>query len=105
METCPGCGVAHAQPSGDAGIEQLHNLGPTSTAWMKQAGINTVAELSALGAVAAFLQVEALGIKPSLNLLYALEGAITGKHWLEVKRHSKTALLITLDAAREPVAT
>lgn len=104
MQTCPGCGVAHLQPSADDGVEQLHGLGPASTDWLKQAGIATVGQLTAMGAVAAYIRVEALGVKPSLNLLYALEGSLTTTHWLEVKRHSKTALLLALSAAKESVS-
>ena len=103
MQTCPGCGVAHLQPSADDGVEKLHGLGPASADWLKQAGIVTVGQLAALGAATAYLRVEALGVKPSLNLLYALEGALTATHWLEVKRHSKTALLLALSAAKESV--
>lgn len=102
---CPGCGVAHAHPHGDlhGEIEHLPNLGEVSAVWLKEAGYGTLAELTTAGAVHAFLRVEAMGRKPSLNLLYALEGAIHGEHWLQVKRDCKTALLAALEAAREKV--
>jgi len=105
MQTCPGCGAVHDHPSGDDGVEQLHSLGPDSIAWLKQAGINTVAELTTLGAVVAYLRVEALDVKPGVNLLYALEAAIKGTHWLEIKRQRGTELLMSMHAARELVAT
>lgn len=34
-------------------IESLRNLGPKSSQWLRDAGINTIAELDRLGAVAA----------------------------------------------------
>jgi DNA transformation protein len=98
---CPGCGVVHVQPHAEAEVGQLQNIGEVSAAWLRDAGIHTSGELAAIGAAQAYLRVEALGVKPSLNLLYALEGAISGTHWLETKRHSKAALLLALETARE----
>lgn len=98
---CPGCGAVHSGPLGSDDIEQLPNLGPASAEWLRLAGISTFAELEAIGAVQAYLRVQKLGVRPSLNLLYAMEGAIRGSHWLEVKRQGKTELLAMLDSARE----
>jgi len=98
---CPGCGASHSHPHDESAIEALPNLGPVSAEWLKQAGVTTLAELADLGAVEAYLRVQKLGVKPSLNLLYALEGAVRGSHWLEVKRDSKTELLAKLDSVKE----
>ena len=97
---CPGCGGVHVQPHADLPIAQLPDLGAAGIGWLEQIGIRKLGELSALGAVAAYLRIEALGVAPGINLLYALEGAIAGHHWLEIKRHSKDTLLQALDAAR-----
>jgi len=98
---CPGCGGAHVYPHGEHAIEELPNLGAVSAEWLRQAGLRTLADLAAIGSVQAYRQVQQLGVKPSLNLLYALEGAIRGSHWLEVKRDSKTELLAMLDSIKE----
>lgn len=98
---CPGCGAAHAHPHDGSAIEELPNLGVVSAEWLRQAGITTLAELTALGAVEAYFRVQKLGVKPNLNLLYALEGAIRGSHWLQVKRDSKAKLLALLDSVKE----
>lgn len=98
---CPGCGADHTGPHDGDDVAQLPNLGPASAEWLRQAGIATFAELKKVGAVQAYLRVQKLGVKPSLNLLYALEGAIRGSHWLEVKRQDKTELLAMLDSVRE----
>jgi DNA transformation protein len=103
MMQCPGCGATHVHTHADAGIEQLFDA--TSAGWLEQAGIPTLAHLSAIGAIDTYLRVEALGVKPGLNLLYALDGAIRGEHWLEAKRLRKTELLLALSAARELVST
>ena len=56
--------------------DRLKNVGPKSAAWLRQVGVRTMDDLAALGAVAAFIKVKRAGFKPSLNLLYALEGAL-----------------------------
>ena len=98
---CPGCGTVHTGPHDGDDVALLPNLGPASAEWLRQAGIVSFAELKAIGAVHTYLRVQKLGVKPSLNLLYALEGAIRGSHWLEVKRQDKTELLAMLDSVRE----
>jgi DNA transformation protein and related proteins len=50
-----------------------------------------------MGSIAAFVAVERAGLGPSLNLLWALEGALTGRRWKEVVRADRTVLLLLLD--------
>ena len=69
------------------------------------AGITTLAQLTALGAVVAFARVRATGANASLNLLWSLEGAITGEHWQVVAREHRTSLLLALEQAQSPVAS
>jgi DNA transformation protein len=64
---------------------------------LRSAGIRSVAQLKRLGSVRAFLQVQANGQHPSLNLLWALEGALTGLPWREVARLERTRPLLELD--------
>lgn len=101
MNTCPGCGVAHADMHPQMPLAQLPNLGTVSAEWLAQAGLHTLADLAGIGAVEAYRRVQALGFKPSLNLLYALEGALHDEHWLQTKRHRKLDLLARLQAAKE----
>ncbi len=77
------------------------NLGPKSSAWLESAGITQLEDLQNRGAIEAFLDVEALGFKPSLNLLYALEGAISGRHWQQVRKDEGGELVLRLEMARE----
>ena len=60
---------------------QLRNIGPKSAAWLRQVGLRSADDLVAAGSVHAFLKVRRAGFKPSLNLLYALEGALLDCHW------------------------
>ncbi|MDY0021364.1 TfoX/Sxy family protein [Arenimonas caeni] len=80
---------------------KLRNIGPKSAAWLRQTGIRTHEDLVAVGALAAFVRVKRAGFKPSLNLLYALEGAILGCHWQDVPDERRNELVA---AAGEEVA-
>ena len=66
---------------------------------LANAGIVSDAQLKAMGAVAAFIAVKRAGGKPSLNLLWALEGALTNRDWKEVARRDRLSLLTQLEAA------
>jgi DNA transformation protein len=78
-------------------IAKLPNLGPKSQQMLARAGIRTLADLQALGAVAAYVQTKRSGVRASLNLLWALEGAITGLPWQDVARDHRTSLLLALE--------
>jgi DNA transformation protein len=80
-----------------ATLADLANLGPKSQAMLAAAGIDSVDRLRELGAVEAFCRVQASGARPSLNLLWALEGALTGLHWRDVARDHRTSLLLALE--------
>jgi len=53
--------------------------------------------LRELGAVRAHVQVKRRGACSSLNLLWAMEGALSGRHWQEVARHDRLRLLLELE--------
>ena len=79
----------------------LKNLGPKSQALLAAAGITTVEQFRELGAVRAFARVKAMaGNHASLNLLWALEGALTGEHWQVVAREHRLSLLLALEAVQ-----
>ena len=80
---------------------KLRNIGPKSAAWLRQTGVRTQEDLVAVGSLAAFVRVKRAGFKPSLNLLYALEGAILGCHWQEIPEERRSELVL---AAGEEVA-
>jgi DNA transformation protein len=78
-------------------IADLANLGTKSKEMLAAANIKTVAQLRKLGAVAAFARVKQKNAKASLNLLWALEGALTGLPWQTVAREHRTSLLLALE--------
>jgi DNA transformation protein len=79
-------------------IERLPNLGPRSQAMLASVGITSLAQLRKLGAVAAYAKTKQANPSASLNLLWALEGMLTGLAWQEVARRHRTSLLLALEA-------
>lgn len=77
---------------------KLRNIGPKSAAWLRQVGLRTAEDLAASGAVGAFVKVRRAGFKPSLNLLYSLEGALQDCHWQELPEARRTALVAEYEA-------
>ncbi|MDD2700929.1 MAG: TfoX/Sxy family protein [Sideroxydans sp.] len=78
-------------------IADLPNFGPKSQQMLEQAGIKTIEQLRELGSVPAYLQVKQHSGNASLNLLWAMEGALTGRHWQEVAKHDRLSLLMQLE--------
>ena len=78
---------------------KLRNIGPKSAAWLRQVGLRSLQDLQDAGAVGAYMKVRRAGFKPSLNLLYALEGALQDCHWQEVPETRRQALVADAEAA------
>ena len=78
---------------------KMRNIGPKSAAWLRQVGLRSLEDIAAIGTVDAFMKVRRAGFKPSLNLLYALEGALTDCHWQEVPESRRTELVQAAEAA------
>jgi DNA transformation protein len=85
--------------SSSSSNDKLRNVGPKSAAWLRQVGIRTQTDLQTHGAVASFIKVKRAGFRPSLNLLYALEGALLGCHWQQVPEARRAVLLSEAEAA------
>ena len=79
--------------------DKLRNVGPKGAAWLRQVGLRTRADLEAAGTVDAFMRVKRAGFKPSMNLLYALEGALLDCHWQEVPHARREQLVAEAEAA------
>jgi DNA transformation protein and related proteins len=81
-------------------ISDLPNLGPQSQKMLDKAQIKNAAQLRELGAVKAYLKVKQVHPQASLNLLWALEAALSGLHWQVVAREHRTSLLLALESAQ-----
>jgi len=83
-------------------LSKLKGLGPKSERCLNEIGIFTLDNLKAAGPVRAFVRMRDKGsIKPSLNFLYAMVGAIENVHWVEIAQHEKGKLLMALDDFHE----
>ncbi len=81
------------------GDVKIRNVGPKSAAWLRQVGVRTHEDLVRVGIIEAFLKVKRAGFRPSLNLLYAMAGAIDDCHWTDLPEDRRTALVADLEAA------
>lgn len=86
-----------------ASLADLPNLGPKSQQMLARAGITSALQLRELGSVAAYVKAKRSGANASLNLLWALEAALTGVHWQEVARVHRTSLLLALEEYEQRV--
>jgi DNA transformation protein len=86
---------------------KIRNVGPKSAAWLRQVGVRTTDDLARVGVVETFLKVKRAGFRPSLNLLYSMEGALADCHWADLPEDRKQSLLLALDAAESanPIKT
>lgn len=83
-------------------VDALPNLGPKSQEMLAKAGITSVDALRRLGAVQAYVETKAIWPQASLNLLWALEGALSGRPWQQVAETDRASLLMALeDVQRE----
>lgn len=74
-------------------LKELKNLGAASINILHTIGIQTLGDLQQAGAVDTYLRIKKRGIKVSKVMLYALEGALTNKHWKELNSADKERLL------------
>lgn len=90
-------------------VRDLRNLGPRAERWLADAGIHSTEELRRRGAVEAYLAVRRAGGTQSLNMLWALAGALEpwpeGRDWREVAAsEARLPLLLAVEgrlAARQ----
>lgn len=78
---------------------KMRNIGPKSAAWLRQVGLRSFEDLQRVGSVEAFAKIKRAGFKPSLNLLYALEGALLDCHWQQLPEERRGELLLAWDVA------
>jgi uncharacterized protein YjiS (DUF1127 family) len=83
-------------------VRDLRNLGVKSEQLLADIGVYTADELRRQGAVRCFAELKRSGMAPSLNLLWALAGALDpwpeGTHWREVARgEARLSLLLAVD--------
>lgn len=89
-----------------ADLLRLRNIGAKSADWLLEAGYETPAQLEADGAAVVFWRLRQ-SHPVSLNMLWALQGALLDIHWARLPKEMKAALvqeLHALDVARSECA-
>lgn len=92
-------------PKSGAGLSALKGLGPKSQEMLARAGIKTQAQLSRVGAAVAYARTKAVCPQASLNLLWALEGALSGRRWQDVAESERASLLMALEDVQRQMRT
>jgi DNA transformation protein len=83
-------------------IRDLRNLGPRAESLLAGIGVRSVEELRRRGATGAYVELKQAGSMPSLNMLWALAGALEpwpeGTHWREIARgEARLSLLLAVE--------
>jgi TfoX-like protein len=75
-----------------ADLSSLKNIGKVTERWLNGIGINDEEGLRRMGAVKAYGLIRASEPGATLNLLYALQGALSGTHWNDLAPQIKELL-------------
>ena len=74
-------------------MECLRNIGPKSAALLRAAGIDSAENLREIGAAAAYRRLKFVEPRRvSLNMLWALLGALTDRDWRDIPPAEKARL-------------
>ena len=80
------------QPNAPRSLQSTLNLGPKSSAWLREIGLTSLEEVRALGPIEVCRRLHAGGRPVSALMAYALEGALTGCHWNAIPCETKEFL-------------
>lgn len=73
-------------------ISKLKNLGPKTESWLSEIGISSSDQLRATPVDEIYYQLKERGFPVSMNLVYAIEGALRGEHLLALPEDRKNQL-------------
>ncbi len=85
-------------------LSDLPNIGPRSQEWLNAIGLYTLVELENVGAVETYRQLRELDFPVTLNLVYAIQGAIMDCPWNHLPpdiRESLKSQVLELDMNSE----
>jgi DNA-3-methyladenine glycosylase I len=83
-------------------LSSLRNLGPASQQWLGAVGLRTRADLERIGAVNAYRLLKGQGYRVTLNMVYAIEGALRDCDWKRLPATLKTRLQAEAQDAVRP---
>ncbi len=71
----------------------IKNMGPKSSVWLHEIGIDSLEDLEAIGAIEAYRRLKAARpTEVSLNALWGMQGAILNIHWNMITPEMKAEL-------------
>lgn len=76
----------------DTPVSELLNLGPVSSAQLRQVGVVRRADLERIGAILVYRMLKHRFPGVSVNMLYALHGAVTDVRWNELSPEVRRSL-------------
>ena len=83
-------------------LNQLKGIGPKSEKSLNEIGIYNKQDLEDMGAVKAFIKLKnEANIKPGLNFLYAMVGALEDRHWADIAKTERERLIFELEGYSE----
>lgn len=83
-------------------LANLPNLGPVTLQWLDNIGVRTRRDLQELGAINAYQLLRSHGYRVSLNLVYAIEGALRDCDWRRLPAPVRIALRDAMQDAAKP---
>lgn len=75
----------------------MKNVSNVSAEWLNKAGIDTLDELREIGVIPVYYLIKRFETSVSLNLLWALEGAVKDIDYREISAERKEELKIELE--------
>ena len=83
----------------DTRLSGLRNIGPITERWLHAVGIHTKEDIKDVGPVAIYKLLKGHGYNVSLNLVYALHGAITDQAWNKLPAAVKARLKTQVESS------
>ncbi len=81
------------------GLSELKNIGKVTERWLNGIGVFSERDLRRLGAVKAYRRIRAIEPAATVNLLFALQGAIMGVHWSRLPAPVKELMIREVERA------
>lgn len=83
-------------------LSKLRNLGPASSRWLTAVGVRTRRDLAEIGSIAVYQLLKAHGYRATLNMVYAIEGALRDINWTRLPAPLKARLKAEVEHALKP---
>jgi DNA transformation protein and related proteins len=87
----------HTRSDDNAALSQLRGLGPASVTMLVSVGITTAAQLRQADLYPLYARIKAQHPHTSINLLYAMMGAVDEMDWRDVAKERRTEVLMRLE--------